>query len=327
MTISDKCQVATPIDSEEAYVTSWRHQVCVGMKKARKLHKVLRHDDILTKYLDYLHLIDDPEFTKGFEHPEELDPATKRDFLPINKAFSIFRATAKVLTKEKLEALLLCPELTYESIGSEFNLKPEVIKAYQQLYFNVRDMEDKVLANKGVLEYCVLQGATKYTPIGLDIPGISEESILWRTIAFEGGHKPLFFDWRWHMNTTSIMDDVEQMSALARDGYRSLGRALRMNQNVDQRGFMQLLTNLSEQLAQMRRDGILSNTEKVTEQSVLLKIVGLFPPERIQLSNSKLQERQKLVDEKLSAVKSRAGIAKDSKPTSFHNIEAQLNKG
>jgi hypothetical protein len=326
MTISETWQVDTPLDSEEAYITSWRHQVCAGLKQERKLHRIIKSDDLLPKYMDYLSLIDDEEFLLSFEDPSGLSPAVKRDFLAINKAYSIFKKASKVLTREKIEALLLCPELTYEGIAYEFNLNPDVIDMYERLYFNVRDTEHKVLANKGVLEYCVLQGNTGFAPVGLDIPGLSDKAALWRTIAFEGGHKPLYFDWRWHMSSTTIMDDVEQMSALARDGYRALGRALRMNQQVDQRGFMQLLTNLSDQLAQLRRDGILSNSEKVTEQSVLLQIVGLFPPQRIKMSESKMQERQKLVDDKLSAVKARAGIAKDSKPTSFHNIESQLNK-
>lgn len=134
------------------------------------------------------------------------DDATSR---PVN--------TASI--RERLEPLLLCPELGYAEIGRLVSLDVDTIMAYERIYFNVRDEQGKLAGGPWLREHFANAGILPASTMAETLDEEKKkartktsrnvsELCYWKQIALEGGHRLLFQHWHWPLTevTTTEVD-------------------------------------------------------------------------------------------------------------------------
>ena len=323
-------EIATPFDVAYAYDMAWRHDaaIAIGGGSGTQMIHTLLSDDYLFAQMKYLDLIQDDIFEDCLDSII-MDRDTKNNLLrDVAEANRIHQTTARDHTSERLEAMLLCPEFNYEVIGREFSLMPGVVKAFERLFFNIRDDEGKMLGCTGLLMYATLKGAVAFDGAQ---PRDSVNPSHWRITAFEGGYKPLYGLWSWKAKgDMTNLNYIDFLTDMMRNTYRKMDMLLRFNDRLDLRGLAQLLTTLNMQFADMRKSGILSDKDEIDPNSMILEVVKLLAPERLVETADVMKLAQTDLDGKLTAVLAKEGRANvGDKPKAFQHIDAQLslNKG
>lgn len=322
-------EVFTPFDKAYAYDMSWRHEAAIalgGGSGGKDIVHTLVADDYLFTQMKYLDLIQDDVFEDCLDSII-MDRETRNNVLrDVAEANRIHQTTVMDHTSERLEAMLLCPEFDYAVIGREFGLMPGVVRAFEKLFFNIRDDEGKMLGCTGLLMYATLRGAVSFD--GSEERNKSHPSH-WRVLAFEGGYKPLYAIWGWKAKgDMTNLTFVDLTADMMRNTYRQMDKVLRFNDRIDVRALAQILTTLNQQFADLRKSGILSDKDEIDPNAMILEVIKLLAPERLIETEDTLKLAQKDLDGKLAAVMAKEGRSQvGDKPAAFKHIEAQLNKG
>lgn len=316
--------IATPKDSPYAYDTAWRHNVARAMKLGGYSESDPFRDDDIFSYYNYLMLLDDDAAAYTLE-----DMATGSDkdehglFVDMTKAHNIYQGLSGGYydtTKEKIEALLLCPEMTYASIADYFNVDGDTVRMFEKLYYNVRDEDGLLLGGKGLLETCACIAS-----IGDGDPEILiKDAKHWRLLAFEGGHQALLYEWRWHGKDFNPLQDIDTTASMVRQCYRKFSSIMRSGQNVDQRALASMAASLNEHLAKLQERGILSSKENINKDALLVEFIKMTAPARNVLGLAAQADKQRLLDNKWSDTPSVANKKNDT--GSLEYISSQLAK-
>lgn len=319
--------IATPYDKAYAYKMSWRHEAAIAINSERVVHRFIGDDGVFMQ-MKYLDMIDDDVFENCLDDLIGDRSSDDNPLRSIAEANKIFQTGSQDHTKERLEAMLLCPEFNYDVIGNEFDIPGSTVRMFEKLFFNIRDDQGRLKGNTGLLMYAVLKGAVAFTArAGRE----AEEShpMHWRILAFEGGYKRLYADWNWKpKGDLEAMNIVDVSADLMRSTYSSLNRMLRFNPNVSGQVLAQMLTTLTQQFADMRKSGILSDSDKIDPNAMILEVIKLLAPERMLETEEKIKLVQVDLDTKLAAVLAKEGRGKpDEQPQAFRHIDSQLNKG
>ena len=323
MLIADT-EIATPLDKAYAYNMDWRYKVASVLEDRREIHRLMA-DEWVYAQIQYLGLVDDEEFNDCLEDAVCARHVVGNQLRDVAEANSIYQSGPGDHTHERLEALLLCPELSYKVIAHEFNINENVVRMFEKIFFNVRDDEGRLYGYSGLLMYAALKGARKYDSTR---PAEESDPALWRIISFEGGYKPLYSLWAWQFKgDLAGFTGPDIMVDMMRNLYRQMDKFLRSD-HVDSRALAQMLTTLMQQFADMRKEGILSDKDVIDPNMMMLEFIKLLAPERIVETAETLKLAQDDLDGKLQAVMSREGRGgKDDKPKAFRQIEAHINKG
>jgi hypothetical protein len=324
-------EIFTPHDTPYAYETEWRHKAACAMNKAtsalpgstcmsgagRDIFTPLLRDDLVFAQTQYLYnSTTDPVFDLC---------ASEGIFAQLHHANRVWQTTGRDFTMERISALLLCPEFSYRQIASRFDLDEKDVICFEKLFFNVRDEEGKLKGNTGVLQHAALKGAQQLEPAA---NRASTNSAYWRVLAFEGGYKSLFAAWGWPYEEDFPGFTVPEFTVnLMRSTYRYLDKELRFGERMDLRAVGQILTTLSGQLADMRKEGILSEKDKVDPDHLILAVLSLVAPVRITDGTDKVAANREL-QARLKAIREKEGrVGPEDKPAVFRSIDAQLSKG
>lgn len=312
-------EVITPQDKAYAYDMSWRHEIAKALKVFKDPNKFLA-DDWIFKQVQYLKALDD-ECIEAC-----LDDSSEGMFYDTAIANKLYQSSSSDHSKERIEALLLCPELDYETIGKEMNVPPEAVCTFEKLFFNVRDSKGKLVASTGLLMYAALKGA-----VAFDGTARKDESYPghWRIVAFEGGYKPLYAIWGWKFKSDKLpgFTPADFTIDMMRNAYRHIDKVLRFNERIDVKALAQILTTLSQQFADLRREGILSEDDKINVNNLAFDMLKLLAPERVIESDVERNLAQGELDAKLQSVMTMEAQSSKGSASSLKHIERQLNKG
>ena len=297
MIIGGTRDVISPSESPYAYSAEWRHEAACALKETGDICSLLADDDVFAQ-MKYLTMMEDREL-EGWDETLLSDKSDTGQMRAIVEANNLYSSPGTSYTKDRIEALLLCPELDYTLIARAFGVAPESIEMYQKLFYNIRDDDGKLFGRKGFLIYCALKGAQVFLPTA-DIPATN--TCYWRVLAFEGGYKPLYSIWGWTNDEELPEPSISDMAVdMLRNVYRHLDRTLRFNPHLDIKAIAQILSTLSEQLAELRKEGILSDKEVVTEKSMILQFIGLFQPVMGAGGAGRMEAAQKELEQKLQS--------------------------
>jgi hypothetical protein len=200
-----------------------------------------------------------------------------------------------------------------------------VVKTFERLFYNIRDDEGRLKGNTGLVMYAALKGSQRLEPAG---NANNTNTAYWRVLAFEGGYRSVFAEWGWPYKNDFPGYTVPEFTVdLMRDTYRYLGRNLKFQGHVDMRAVSQILTTLTGQLADMRKEGILSDKDKVDPNSLVIALLGLLAPSRMIDTDDPNSTVARDLETRVTAIRSKEGRSEIERPVAFRNIEAQLNKG
>ena len=322
--IVGKEDISTPADTPHAYATAWRHDAATALVNGSRIHPLLQDDDVFAQ-IQYLKSIANTDIAECLDRTVAFSSRNIDSLLyVIAKANSVYQGQSGAYTKERIEALLLCPEMTYARIAGEFNLSPEVVRMFERLFFNVRDDEGKLLGCKGFLIYCALKGATTFRPDNNN--QIGTDTMYWRVLAFESGYKTLYSIWGFRLSAEEGFNEIDFHVELMRNLFRCLDKTFRFSDRLPIKDIANLVGTLSERFAEMRKSGILSEKDAVSDKRMTLELLQLLVPTR-QLEDAKrMLELQTELDSKLTSVKLRERRSEDGTPEAFTRITAQIIK-
>lgn len=276
--------IRTPEEYPWGYSLDWRHSVAISgeSRYARdewvtKQAQFMRSQALALRPLVRLGNADQ----KSVEHANRIYTATQPDLL---------------VARHKMEALLLCPELTQANIARAMDLPTRSVQAYERIFFNVRDAAGCVLSSPWLNEYFASKG---FNPARGRTPEIH-----WKRIAFESGHKMLFSIWGWKIpgETTVGMPESEFYMSMFRELFSNLYDRV-CNQGLDGRSSVDLLKELGARFADLRDRGILSEEEDISENAVLGRILHLMSPDMAELDSSRTNAIQLELESKIGSIK------------------------
>jgi hypothetical protein len=318
MQIGDMYSVITPEDSRHKYDTDWRHGVAKAMVDSDSVTKALADDDVYVQTA-YLRYTLDPDMT-DILCDMHLDECLDNMLMQVHAANVIHGKQGVDCSKDRIEALLLCPELTYADISRAFNLPAEVVRMYERLFFNVRDNDGKTLPCKGLLQYFALKGQAALTDI-------RDYATHWRLMAFESGHGALLNAWGWpEGDIVPTFTDYESSRHLLRLSFSRVEAAIRTGVGLDSRSFAGIFESINAKFSEYRDKGMLSGAEKLTPEYLVLQVLEMMAPELLAPSESRTEERKRALGDRITALKNTAG-AEDSETKSFEFIDVQNIEG
>lgn len=313
-------EIRTPQEYPWSYDADWRHKLCVARRESDVLPLIPIPNDMIMQYqARYLAEVEEEEFD---------DRATRLMMTPgpnkykaIIRANRIYGSTGQSLIKNRIEAMLLCPELNFELIAEALNTSMEDIQAYERLFFNARDNEGKLITSIGVREYLALRG-------GQDVQSPADTDMYHRKVAFEGGAKALYNMWAWHDPTGRIettLNEVDMYRMVMPHIYKLLDQRLRFDVAVDGRTLALLVDSTRAAFADLRRSGMLSDSDSVGSEEFSLQLLKLMQPQMVVPDEAALGRRTAQLGDKLESIKqsTTSGIAAGAQ--TLENITTQLN--
>lgn len=109
-------------------------------------------------------------------------------------AFRINSKPEEAGVKARLEALLLCGELTYAGIAKMLALPQHVVHVYERVYYNIRDNAGMVSSSPWLREFFATKGQSLQRDAD-DHP--ADLASYWKLLAFEGGYNFIAQAWKW----------------------------------------------------------------------------------------------------------------------------------
>lgn len=308
--------INTPGDSPHEYDSDWRHRVSKAMVDADTVCRELADDEV---YLQTAYLRYSRNNALGDVFSDMLmDDDVDNLLMQAHAANTIYSRQGISVTKDRIEALLLCPELTYEDIAEAFNVTPQVLRMYERLFFNVRDDNGLLLGNKGLVDYFALKG----------LPGlrdVSDYAAHWRIVAFEAGHTALLSMWGWpEGGIVPTFTDFESSRHLVRLGYSRVETAFRTGLGLDSRTFGSIFESIHAKFSEFREKGMLSGTESMTPEHLGLYILELMELQRMAPGDESQDSKKLVLGDKLKSLKSSTAEGASEKSMEFIEVH---NKG
>jgi len=312
-------EIRTPADYPWAYDPSWRHEMSKAMASSCELvPETYYRDRHIQRQRMYLSKANGANFERyistilasGVSHP-------MRGVVLANR---LYGSTGHGTNKDRVEALLLCPELTYEHIGKYFDLRYDDVETYQHLFFNCRDDEGKLRLPHGLMQYF----ATRNAPAS---QSAADYATNWRMYAFQGGSRLLFLEWKWPYDAAHVANftEVELWSDLLPKVYQRVEERLRFDVGLDGRALADLANLVRQALADLRKEGIVSKDAGLDEDSALMQVMALLKPMVMAPSASMVARKQTQLDAKLGML-GKKDSADTTGNTSMDNITRQLGK-
>lgn len=307
--------INTPRDNRHQYDSDWRHRVSKAMVDTGSVCRELEDDDVYAQTA-YLRFSRSPEMADVFSDLA-MDGHSDSLLMQVHAANAIYGTQGISVTKDRIEALLLCPELTYQDIARAFNVEPTTIQRYERLFFNVRDHEGKMLPSKGLLDFFALKGMPRLTET-------RDYAAHWRVVAFESGHAALLNLWGWpEGGIVPTFTDYEATRHLLRLAFSRVEEAFRTGQGLDSRTFGSIFESINAKFSEYREKGMLSGTDQMTEEHLILHVLELMAPELAAPSDESKDAKRQVLGDRLSSLKSSSGVDESGSNKSFEFIEVQ----
>lgn len=315
MRIGGVHDILTPGDSRHQYSTSWRHEVAKAIKDTGDAVSQGSADDDIYLQMTYLKYSENENISRAFMELE-LDQVNESPLMVIHNANKIFSSIGSSCTSARIDALLLCPDLTYADIARAYNQSVPTIRMYERLFFNVRDDEGRLKGSKGLVEYFANRG----------LPSLRDPSDFrthWRIVAFESGHGALLNLWGWPVgDIVPTFTDFESSSHLLRLVFRNVEGALRTGRGLDSKALSSIFSDIHHKFAEYRDKGMLSASEATSEEHLIIQLLELMMPERIMPSEEHKQGQQKALGDRLAGLRSTSGTSEEA--TNLDFIQSQL---
>jgi hypothetical protein len=288
-------QVDTPADRPWGYSPEWRHDVakCVvegGFQSCCPDEFVRLQSYYLEKNAA------DENNTDMIDRIGVIEINQDHVVYPVKLANDIYDSDGESCIKNKLEALILCPELSIGDIARALNVLPDVILIYERLFFNIRDDHGKVMESPWLREYFALGGAAQLTDPG-------NHGMYWKVKAFEGGAEVLYSLWQWPLDDNLDMPEAKLHVMMFRSLFRDLEKKIQFGR-VDTKSQISLMEELGKRFEDLRERGIISKSENLSEDNLLIKLLEKLQPTIKEIAPEKKAQKQKELEEKLDIVKS-----------------------
>ena len=308
--------IRTPFDSPFAYDPGWRHAIAKQVVALGLSHYELDYDPYITWQIDFLRAVKAKQLPR-FEALLGRGNTSISEHKAVVLCHQLYDSAGRNCSKDKADALLLCPELTLPQIAKHMgqHISPLVMKVYERLHFNIRDEEGAVLEAPWTKEYFATRGQEQIAP--------RDASAYWKVLAFEGGHRLLFSEWGWNI-LPAEESEREQHMALVRGVFVRIERALRFG-GMGNRDLVQLYGYLQAKTADLRGDGLFSGRGTLNEAggiSFMLEFLQAAAALPIPPDNQRLLEKVPAVEQTLSIVKTSTHDQVNSE--SLKQMSAQL---
>ena len=262
--------IQTPQDNPWGYDVDWRHQLAKVISSG-EVDTQIPMDSYIAMQAQYLKSIEE----SGYERMSQLvlaGPQTQRRSVIV--ANRLYATLGENFTKDKIEALLLCPDIDYDFISRHFNMHTDDIEMYEKLFFNVRDEEGELMASRGLWEFFALQGAA-------DLTGPNDSSAYWRKLAFEGGSKLLFATWGWPPDDEiSGFNYIDMYESQIRNIFKTIDKRLRFDIGIDGKSVAQIFSDIGNRFAELQESGKLTSDSDIPSSvnALLQKFVEAAAP-------------------------------------------------
>jgi hypothetical protein len=292
--------IKTPADHPWDFDPDWRNEIAKGVVDSGKRSYPCGHDtyiDWQTKFLQAMHSDDDWRLSR-YESTayQKSSSSEKRSIL---MAHNMHNSSGEHCMRDKIDAMLLCPELSFNDIANALSTKTTHtdamdLQVYEKLYFNIRDDEGKVNEGCWLREWFASRGQT--TIMRQDV------STYWRVLAFQGGHRLLFTTWRWPMLDLEETEKERRM-ALTRNSFCELEARTRFG-DMNNRDLVALYGHLQAEMLELRKQGLIGGGESMAEgMSTFIEMLQAAAPEPIEPDADKLEAKEGEVAAKIDLVK------------------------
>jgi hypothetical protein len=252
--------VKTPVSSPWGYAPAWRHELAkaAAAKGADGAGELYRAKADKTTLSQYRHL------RKGRASDD------------VRLANDLFM---DVLPRSRAEALLLCHDMTTESVAELLAVPAGTIKTFERLFFNVRDEAGNLSASRSALDMIALGGAPK-------LYDTDNHEAYWKVTALDGGVKPLLSIWGWRCDSV-VFGEADMVDHFSRSAFRVVDSRLRSN-SMDSKSLAQMVNDIGSRIGKLRDSGLLKTAEPLSDESLALKMLGLvsFSPMNAQSEES-----------------------------------------
>ena len=294
--------VKTPMDHPWDFDPDWRNELAKCTVDGAMIGHLCGHDEYISWQVEFLRAVSDPD--NGVLKRYEDLPFNKRGSCPERRAVlmahKLYNSTGAHCLRDKVDAMLLCPELSINDIANVLSSQrahadPFDLQVYEKLYFNIRDEHGKVD------EGCWLREL--FATNGIPVLARQDLTTYWRVLAFQGGHRLLFSRWEWPV--TTLQDtEAERRLALTRNAFCALEERTRFG-DINNRDLVALYGHLQTEMMELRKQGLIGGTGVGVEgeMSLLLEILQAAGPKMILPDASKLAEKEQAVKDKVELVK------------------------
>jgi len=309
--------VVTPVESPHAYPWDWRNTLVRVLTTPTSLHQ-LSSDQYVQLQLAYCRLMQRDTFkktakkagwSKKYDEQENLCSIIRAN--EINKDQEI---------RSRVDALLLCADLTYFQIATLLNVSASAVKAYEKLFYNVRSDEGELLTSHTLLHRMVLKGAQTEGECSLEPAGH------WRVVAFESGHKNLFALWGWQPGgIVPEFTDIDAQVSLLRGAYKGLETSMRVG-SMEAKDLASLTNNVMSKFEKLREGGIVSSSDHIPETHVVMKMLQLIGMKVRDASDASKQEAARKLETRLTQLQSGASEGEKQSDT-LEVLASQFKRG
>ena len=312
--------VATPNDTPSAYDWDWRAKAVKAMLSEGVEVCAESSDNIIRLYKTYRLLMKKDDFRKIAENPHWDEAFDMFEGLPA--VIKACRLEEQKETTQRIEALLLCENMSLGQIGEVFGLTAEVVETYSKLFYDVRDEQGFVRYAKGVREHLMLKGTKCQQKCSEDSAGH------WRVLAFEGGHKVLFANWGWPADhIVPEFTDIDVQVNLLRGAYKNLESAVRLGRGINSSAVLSMTQDVVSRFEKLRKGGIVSATEHIPDSHIIMKVLQLIDLAPAEESEEALAEINEQLTDKLTTMNNNKDVAEEEEEgnESMAGILEQMN--
>jgi hypothetical protein len=303
--------VRTPYEAPGNYHVDWRHRVAQNVQAPQGAngHPQMRGygcepDAWIRRQIKCLDLLGDDFHNVRMSRVAQRSPNDPR--VSLRRANEIFinepepdeDDEGRYLLKPSLEALLLCPELTIPDIAKFLNERTGTVKAYERVFFNVRDEDGLLLASpwlrmwfaKG--DIAVVDGAVA-----------NDHGVYWKVLAVESGVEALVAEWNAPLDSIGgEFPEAALTTNIYRQTMRKMARLVRFG-NPDARSLANIMTAFGDAMRDMRERGVMSKGERVSDESLLMQLLKAMSPQVVTPSEERIAAKQKDVEAKIAMMK------------------------
>ena len=202
------------------------------------------------------------------------------------------------LVKHRMEALLLCYDITIVGIADYMNTSPATVKAYERLFYNVRDDAGLLNPSPWLCEWF----AKGNIPI-VDHEQAANFDVYWKTLALEGGFKALVAVWNGSLRPIGgEFPEVEMASVVYRSVFRNMERTIRMG-NISPNALSLIMERFQAMITDMRDRGVMSQGERVSDESILMRLLTAMAPTVAIPTEERVASKQQEIEAKIELMK------------------------
>ena len=264
--IIDGTDIEIPYDTPHAYRWDWRSQTVDRLAEADDDLREVCKDLYVQLYQTYKRMMcDDTFLALAREKPWDSAYESSPGLPAVIKACDI-SDTPEIA--DKLEALLLCPKLSFNDIGQALGMTSEAVSTYSRLFYDIRDEEGRVKEERGLRELMALKGAVDSQTC------CKEPAGHWRIAAFESGHSVLFALWGWPVGgIVPEFTDIDIQVSLLKGAFKNLDYTTRRNLGADNNTLARLTQDIVTRFEKLRTSGIVSAKEHIPETHIIMKML------------------------------------------------------